>query len=78
MNDKLLNLLARIFDMKAKDINLSLQQKDVSKWDSLTHMDLITSIEREFDIELQMEDILEMTSVQNIVVVLNKFQIATQ
>ncbi len=67
MNDRLKNLLATIFDMKPSEINASLTQEQIYKWDSLTHMELITSLEKEFQTEFSMEEIVEMTSITNII-----------
>ena len=41
----------------------SLAMKDVSKWDSLTHIELIVGLEKLFGIELTQDDVVEMTSV---------------
>jgi acyl carrier protein len=70
MTGRLLQILAKVFDLKIENITLDLQQANVNKWDSLTHMDLINSLENEFHITLSMEDIVEMTSVGNIISIL--------
>ena len=40
--------------------------KDIKIWDSLTHMDLITSIEAGLNIQLTMDDIMSMKDIKTI------------
>jgi acyl carrier protein len=48
----------------------TLQREDVGTWDSLRQMDLVVSLEREYDLQLEIEDIIRMDSVGAIVKVL--------
>lgn len=70
MNKRLAKKLASVFRIRESDINLALTQQDVSNWDSLTQMDLVISLEQEYDIVLDIGDIVKMTSVSHIVDVL--------
>ena len=70
MNKQLAKKLASVFRIRESDINLALTQQDVSSWDSLTQMDLVISLEQEYDIVLDIDDIVKMTSVSHIVDVL--------
>jgi acyl carrier protein len=40
--------------------------EDVGNWDSLTHMDLIASLEETFSIQLSMDEIMEMRDIKTI------------
>ncbi len=59
-------VLSSVFRMKEESLNDNLTMSDIEKWDSLTHMDLITSIEENFDIELSMDEIMEMQDIKTI------------
>ena len=63
MNETLKNLLADVLQIPAASINGELTMKDVDSWDSLKHMELITSIEQSYKIELTFEEIVTMQSV---------------
>ena len=78
LDTKISDILVKVFSLKPLEINISMTQKDIPKWDSLTYMDLITTIEAEYDIALKMEDILEMGSIQGIVDVLGRYQLLRQ
>jgi acyl carrier protein len=66
MNEKLTAVLSKIFEMPVAQIKPELSNKDISKWDSLTHMDLITSLEENFKVEFDFDEIVSMTSVAQI------------
>ena len=38
--------------------------EDIGNWDSLTHMDLIASLEETFSIQLSMDEIMEMKDIK--------------
>ena len=68
--DKLKSLLADVFELKESDITENLTKDDVSSWDSLTQMDLVSSLEREFDVEFEMLEIVQLISVKKIIDIL--------
>ena len=70
MNKKLAEVLAEVFGLRAAEIHPDLGRNDVDSWDSLKQMDLVMSLEREFDIALDIPDILRMTSIAEIIAVL--------
>ena len=71
MNKKFAELLAEIFGLRVTEIHQELQKCDVGTWDSLKQMDLVISLEREYSISLDIPDILRMTSVAEIMAVLD-------
>ncbi|MDP3270066.1 MAG: acyl carrier protein [Legionella sp.] len=70
MNQHLVSVLANIFSLREDQIVIDLCKENISSWDSLKQMDLVVSLEREFNISLEIPDIIQMTSVRSIVNVL--------
>lgn len=70
MNGKLAALLAEVFNVRKTEVVLELTKDDVGSWDSLKQMDLVATLEREYDITLGIPDIVAMTSVRAIVDIL--------
>ena len=70
MNPQLKSILMEVFDLRVNEINIELTMDDVSSWDSLKQMDLVTSLENEFNITLEMLDIVSMKSVKSIIDIL--------
>lgn len=72
MNNRLAELLAEVFGLRVPEIQPDLKRCEVGTWDSLKQMDLVMSLEREYGIALDIPDILRMTSVAEIMDVLNE------
>ena len=61
LDKKLEELLKKVF--KIEKINLEGSVEDISEWDSLTHTQLILSIDKEFKIKIRFDDAMIMTSI---------------
>lgn len=72
MNERLRGLLAEVFGLKAQNIREDMSRDDVVSWDSLKQMDLVMTLEREYDIELELAEIPRMKSVAAILTVLRE------
>lgn len=70
MDVKLSTILSSVFGVQASEISASLTKADLQSWDSLKQMDLVTTLEREYSITLELMDIVSMTSVEAIIGVL--------
>jgi acyl carrier protein len=71
MDKRLAEVLAEVFELRVNEIRPELQKSNIGIWDSLKQMDLVLSLEREYDIALDIPDIVRMTSVATIMDVLN-------
>lgn len=72
MDKKLTTILADVFGLRESEIHPDLNKEYVDNWDSLKQMDLVLSLEREYDIALEIPDILKMASVSGIIEVLKE------
>ena len=66
MDEKLRSLLAEVLRLPDEQVNDDLAMKDVDAWDSLVHMQLVLSLEQNFDIQLTFDEIVAMQSVREI------------
>jgi acyl carrier protein len=62
MEQKLRQIFAQSLDIKIDDVVDSLQYSEAPQWDSIAHMSLIAAIEEGFDIMIDAEDVIEMSS----------------
>ncbi len=53
----------------------TLQFKQIPLWDSVGHLTLISALEEEFDILLETEDMMELTSYSKGVDILQKYEV---
>jgi acyl carrier protein len=51
-----------LFDLKVDQLNSSLVYQSVDSWDSVGHMELITRLESEFNIMMDMDDVIDFSS----------------
>lgn len=72
MNTQLSKILAEVFGLRETEIKPELEKGEVDTWDSLKQMDLVTSLEREYNILLEIPDIIRMTSIATIIEVLQE------
>ena len=59
---RLKKIFVNLFGIAAKDIQSDSSPNTILNWDSLQHLNLVASIEEEFSIHLEEEDIVEMLS----------------
>lgn len=69
MNAKetIVNLISSIFEVSVEDVTMESSIGDFPKWDSLGHMNLMTAIQDELDIEFEPEEMIEIEDVEDIV-----------
>ena len=65
---------------KSFSVDMSNQKKDlkynsIPKWDSVGHMNMIASLESEYKITLEMDDIIDFSSFQKGIKILKKYKI---
>ena len=64
--ENLMHILSDVFQMDAAAITDETTMEDVERWDSLTHMKLVVSLEQTYNIELSAEQIMAMRNIKAI------------
>jgi acyl carrier protein len=67
-------IISRVFEIDLSEITDKSSQKDIVKWDSLQHLNLIVEIEDKYDISIEPEDISDMVTIEKIVEIINKYK----
>lgn len=60
-------IMAKIFEVEEIEFSEMVSQDNTEQWDSIRHLDLITALEEEFDIEFSLEDIANLVNCNIIV-----------
>jgi acyl carrier protein len=60
MENRINNVLKRVLDLTDAELAKDLSRSEVAKWDSLTHMDLVVSLEREFNVTFDIDEIIAL------------------
>lgn len=72
--EKLTNVFVETFNIDASK-TVGLQYQGIDAWDSVGHMSLVAAIEDAFDIQLDTDDIIDMSSFEKAQEILKKYDI---
>ena len=66
MNNKINTLVAKVFDVSIDVVNENSGPENIDKWDSLGQLALVSAIEQDFKITLEIEEIFQIMKVGDI------------
>lgn len=72
--EKLAKVFAESFGISESETK-GLQYQGIEQWDSVGHMSLIAALEDEFDIQLDTDDIIDMSSFEKSQEILAKYNV---
>ena len=75
-NERLVTAFASSLNIEASQVVDELEYNTIPQWDSVAHMVLVAALEKEFDVMLDMDDIIEMSSVKIAKEILAKHDVA--
>jgi acyl carrier protein len=67
MLEQLQKVFRKVFEDEQLVISLNTSEKDIKMWDSLTHLELIASIETAFNIRFSYSEVMEFNTVGDII-----------
>lgn len=73
--EKFNNVFCEVFGIEESMLGADLDKNSIDNWDSVHQLSLTSTLEDEFDIMLDAEDILEFTSYNNAKSILSKYDI---
>jgi acyl carrier protein len=62
--NKLYESFANALNISKEQIQDSLAYQSIPEWDSISHMILISQLEEDFDVSIDTEDVIDMSSVE--------------
>lgn len=75
--EKLNQIFCEVYSVEESALNEGFVNTDVDTWDSIHQLSMVAAIEEAFDLMMDAEDILEMTSYENVKQLLtSKYEIA--
>tara|TARA_X000000950_G_C13771198_1_gene601087 strand:- start:458 stop:706 length:249 start_codon:yes stop_codon:yes gene_type:complete len=72
INSKLIYLFRSVFKNEQLTITKDLTANDVEGWDSITHLSLITELEKMFSIEINGFDVMGLNNVGDLIGLINR------
>lgn len=75
--EKLNQIFCEVYSVEESALNKNFVNTNVEAWDSIRQLSMVAAIEEAFDLMMDAEDILEMTSYENVKQLLaSKYEIA--
>lgn len=73
MLTKLKEAFANALAIPADQVTDELKYRGIPEWDSISHMVLISELEEAFDVEIETDDVIDMSSFQKAKEILAKY-----
>lgn len=71
--EKYQKIFKEIFNVDGRELNEGFNFKDISNWDSFTHLTLISELEDTFEVMFESEDILHFGGYMNGMEILKRY-----
>ena len=66
IDDKLTDILTRVFRIESDEVKDDLKRKDFEPWDSMAHLMLVSEVENEFEIFFEDEEVVDIWTVADL------------
>lgn len=67
MEDKIIELIARVLNVPKDDVTLETEIGELDEWDSLRNVQIIAQLEKEFEVKITPNMIMDLEDVSDIV-----------
>ncbi len=67
MEEKVINLIARILGVDTSELDLDTEIGDLPEWDSMHHLTIINELENLFDIKFEQGDLADCEDISDLV-----------
>jgi len=67
MKTAVVNIMREVLELKGELPDAEMTMDAIDGWDSLSHLELMAALEERFDIELDVDEMIEMTDLASIV-----------
>jgi acyl carrier protein len=66
LNDRINSVFKRLFQASPQSLGDHVRRGELPRWDSLGHLELQSALEKEFKIEIPVDDVLTMETVGDV------------
>jgi len=67
LNNRIINIICNLFNVEKNDVNVKMGPGDIPLWDSVGHLRLILELEKEFNISINVDELINLNNIQDIV-----------
>jgi acyl carrier protein len=69
-NERIAKVVSEIIEVPAQEVAAAAQFTDLSRWDSLAHLNVVLGIEQEFGVQFDIEELTQITGVDAVAALL--------
>ena len=73
MDEEIVQIMSATFNIPAESIKDDLEYQSIPQWDSISHMLLISDLETHFNIVIDTDDVINLSSVGKAKEILKKY-----
>jgi acyl carrier protein len=70
IEEKLTSIFRTVFNQPTLEINPNTTANDVDAWDSLSHLNMISAVEKEFEIKFKLKDLVKLKNVGDLLAII--------
>ncbi|ARM31364.1 acyl carrier protein [Prosthecochloris sp. HL-130-GSB] len=74
--ERFVKVFSESLEIDSSSVVDELQYNSIPEWDSIAHMALVAALESEFDIMMDTDDIIDMSSVKKAKEILAKYEVS--
>lgn len=74
-SEKLISSFSEALGIDVSTVTDSLEYQSIPEWDSISHMILISQLEEDFEVSIDTDDVIDMSSVAKAKEILSKYNI---
>ena len=67
MDDKILEVIAKVLEVEPDSIELDSGIGDMPEWTSMNHLNVIANLEREFSFKFSQSDIMDLEDISDLI-----------
>jgi len=72
MEDKVREIFSNVFEVSISEVD-NIEYQSVEAWDSIGHMMMISELESEFGISIEMDDVIVISKISECIDILKKY-----
>lgn len=74
MENKIIELIARVLNVPVGDVTLETEIGELDEWDSLRNVQIIAQLEKEFEVKITPDMIMDLEDVSDIISLIKDFK----
>ena len=67
MDEKILEIIAKVLEVEPDSIELDSGIGDMPEWTSMNHLNIIANLEKEFSIKFSQSDIMDLEDISDLI-----------